>query len=752
MPASLHLTNGSGQYSETLSIPLSVIRRAAELGFSKFTFERTWSSEVTNSATSSVSFTTALDSAASLEITGIRLYFENQQPKITVKRNQRLQAFADIRVIGRGVLNCYFEVDGNLFSRVVKHVDHAREQTLTIETPDATPLRTFDEGDHRVRLVVNQPRLDIDFPIAIFHVMTESRLSIILIDPDDHAKGDLSTVKFRWSRPRPDLLYRIEFASTSQGDPIFSAEVKNTEYSIPKPILMMKMTNGQDIYWRVKGFDKEGKPSGESEERRFIALKTDQQFLAKPGLKQIPPVAPKQPESQKSDKPLTPAQKMPPPAPPEYSASTISIKVTSPDASSILKPGSKFSIKWKGEGEMDTKVKVILYPEGQPHLADAGQATVITKSTTNNGMFDWDIPSLSRIGKYVIRVQTTDNVVKGDSAAFAIKESEPLQFTQLKAPTAPDIIIISPSNPGEYIPEEATYYIRWDWPNVNEFWGWRRCTISLMEGTGPWATGKPLLYEGSISNYGFVFDWWVEPGKYGKSGECYIGIECCAPSPGKPDVCFYGKSTHFYIHPKNPQDPPGAVNPKAFFPTPAKAAFKIKSIQYGSNMWGCPNPPNPDLSYCVTSVSVIVKADTDSQFKLGDGQWGHPDFGALAIKCLIGNPLVSENTQGPKYMYWKTIWDDTYSIKGGGGSKRLKYDASKIYQPGDELELRIDFNPALKVQGVNYGNAKDYPEITIDLFGYSAWGWKAETKDTKTTNIITNNLVDLPGGGTFTGN
>lgn len=267
------LTNGAGKVVESISIPAAIIRKAWELGVLKFFYYRTFASDLTKSANSQITFSITKDAVSPLEITGIRLYFDNKRPKITVKRNQKgLKAFAEIQFKGAGVLNSHFEVDRQFHSRIVKYVNSKQKRTVIFETPAVPPLRTFDEGAHRVRLVINQPKMEIAIPEIIYYVVAVSQLSVVLDAPENRAEIDPSKQTFSWSKPKQNLVYRIEFSFKSGGPPAFSAETDKNEYNIPKVLVKSKIPPGAEIFWRVKAFDKKGSLTGISEERSFISM------------------------------------------------------------------------------------------------------------------------------------------------------------------------------------------------------------------------------------------------------------------------------------------------------------------------------------------------------------------------------------------------------------------------------------------------------------------------------------------------
>ncbi len=273
---STNLTNGSGTVSETLIIPIRVIRQAEQLGINRFEFRRQFDlfSLVGLCATfnSSVQITLTSEAAAEFKITRIQLYFENHRAEITVKRNQpALRAFADIRFTGSGLLRGHWEVDGNRFSAdVVQHLVYGRN--VTIESPDIPALPTFVTGTHIIKFVITSPSMDLPIPEAIYFVTAEEfgkKFSINLVSPKDRSEIDYSPPTFKWEGGGQKVTYLIEFLEDGNGKPIFSAYSKRFDYNLPVSVLNSIFSPGKSYFWRVKGFDAENNVIRESPLFRF---------------------------------------------------------------------------------------------------------------------------------------------------------------------------------------------------------------------------------------------------------------------------------------------------------------------------------------------------------------------------------------------------------------------------------------------------------------------------------------------------
>jgi len=108
---------------------------------------------------------------AGLKIERMSIYFNNDRPEITIKRNYPLKAFVEIEHTGDGLLVGHWEVDGEFLANVNMTVSSGYR--LVIESPDIPQIPTFVSGTHRVRLVITNPSLGISFPTAIYFVTAD---------------------------------------------------------------------------------------------------------------------------------------------------------------------------------------------------------------------------------------------------------------------------------------------------------------------------------------------------------------------------------------------------------------------------------------------------------------------------------------------------------------------------------------------------------------------------------------------------
>ncbi|MFQ5901284.1 MAG: S8 family serine peptidase [Thermodesulfobacteriota bacterium] len=265
-PLNVTITNGSGSRSEALTIPVSIIKRAENLGYSSVTYSRTFSN-ATLSVTAQTQIIVTTGVAADFAIKSLRLYFNNNRAEITIKRNlPSLKAFADISFAGSGLLQGYWEVDGRIISNVQRNLVYGR--TLTIVTPDVPPLPAFSTGTHRVKFVITNPQQEITLPEAIYFVTPEEFageiLPIELTFPQDISEIDYSLVTFRWKGKDQTDTYLLEFLEEGEEKPIFSAYTTKTDYTLPESVLKSIFSPGIRYIWRVKGFDTVNNIIGES--------------------------------------------------------------------------------------------------------------------------------------------------------------------------------------------------------------------------------------------------------------------------------------------------------------------------------------------------------------------------------------------------------------------------------------------------------------------------------------------------------
>lgn len=276
-PLTVTIQNGSGRVSEVINVPVRVIERTLQRGTNRFIYVRTFTGpNITLTATVNLNITT--EAGADFDIKRIELYFENRRAETTVERNYPdLKAFADIRFVGSGLLQGYWEVDGRILSYVNQHLTFGR--SVTLQTPEIPPLPTFDTGTHIVRFVITAPVTEIPLPSILYFVtpaeFKAKPVSIRLIAPKNESVIEYLPVKFEWEKINKTALFLIQFFDDLNSNPIFSAYAKDAFYSLPELVLKSIFSPGQKYYWKVKGFDAENNIIGESTVWNFSFKKLD---------------------------------------------------------------------------------------------------------------------------------------------------------------------------------------------------------------------------------------------------------------------------------------------------------------------------------------------------------------------------------------------------------------------------------------------------------------------------------------------
>ena len=264
-PLTATITNGAGNVSEVLNVPVAISQRAEQAGTSRIIYTRTFTNG-TLSVDAQTEIIVTSGAASDFKITRLQLYFENQRAEITVKRNQPLlKAFADIRLSGSGLLTGYWEVDGRVLQYVNRHLVYGN--SITLVSPNVPSLPTFSPGTHIVRFVITQPSEDIPVPEAIYFVTAEESEEVRMIGltmPEDNTEITYSPITFDWQNVKWATTYLIVFSGQNDEKPIFSAYTKDPSYRIPPFILNSLFMPEGAYHWRVKGYDAAGDIIGES--------------------------------------------------------------------------------------------------------------------------------------------------------------------------------------------------------------------------------------------------------------------------------------------------------------------------------------------------------------------------------------------------------------------------------------------------------------------------------------------------------
>jgi len=201
----------------------------------------------------------------------ITLYFNNNRPETTVDRNTKnLQAFADIRYSGTGLLEGDWKVDGRVIGHISQHVVGNR-RTVTIRTPEGSPLPTFTEGTHIVQFILTSPRIAFSLPSIVYFVTPkEAPFEIKLIFPTDNSSVPSAGAVFSWEPMKKPGQYLIGFYAGPAEKPVFSAITKDASYTIPEAVLKTVFSPGKKYFWKVTGYEEGSSVTGESTAQKFV--------------------------------------------------------------------------------------------------------------------------------------------------------------------------------------------------------------------------------------------------------------------------------------------------------------------------------------------------------------------------------------------------------------------------------------------------------------------------------------------------
>jgi subtilisin family serine protease len=266
----IQIRNGKGRTSESLNVPVAISRRAEQADTNRVQYVRTFSSQFL-SASVQVEFLITTEAGAEFRITRIELYFKNQRPEITIKRNQAPpKLYAEIQYVGSGLLRGYWEVDGRLLSRIDRHLVYSSQ--AVIELPDAPPLPTFQPGAHIVSLVVEDPGENITPPQAVYYVEARSTKKITEIqlnEPADKAEVPFGPILFSWESRAGLETYHVVFQKQDQVKPSFSAYTRESSYRLPESVVKRHFDANDSYSWQVQGYDKDRQLAGHSKTRAF---------------------------------------------------------------------------------------------------------------------------------------------------------------------------------------------------------------------------------------------------------------------------------------------------------------------------------------------------------------------------------------------------------------------------------------------------------------------------------------------------
>jgi len=94
--------------------------------------------------------------------------------------------------------------------------------------------------------------------------------------------------------------------------------------------------------------------------------------------------------------------------------------------------GSSLNTRWNRKSRKGARVKILLYPGNKSCLAKVDRGTWVSRNTPNNGHFSIPLARINQSGRFVVRVQTTDNLSYGDSNSFILTHSTKVKLQKGK--------------------------------------------------------------------------------------------------------------------------------------------------------------------------------------------------------------------------------------------------------------------------------------------------------------------------------
>lgn len=264
---SVSLNAGSGSVAETVTVPASVVQQAREIGASDLQYRRSFSYNGANAAETSIRLNPMQKALGLLRVRKLRLFFDNKRPEITVKRfTTGLRATAEITYEGSGQIMAYWEVDGRVIAHENLNLIYG-QRSIDLKSPQTPALPTFGQGTHRVRLIITNPSMDIDWPVALYYVETAKAAKVVpiaKIQPPCGSHRTYAPVGFSWGAVEGAKLYVLDFLKQEDDQPFFSAQIKQPAYNLPSVLLEKYFKPGASYVWRVRALDAQGAVAGES--------------------------------------------------------------------------------------------------------------------------------------------------------------------------------------------------------------------------------------------------------------------------------------------------------------------------------------------------------------------------------------------------------------------------------------------------------------------------------------------------------
>ncbi len=106
-----------------------------------------------------------------LSIQRVELNFARGQSSITVKKGNKIEAVAQIKYQGTGVLSASWMVDDLIVEQLNLSLSHG--SLLTLSPKPSTQIASFNPGQHYLRLQINHPKVDFKQPKLSFFIVSQ---------------------------------------------------------------------------------------------------------------------------------------------------------------------------------------------------------------------------------------------------------------------------------------------------------------------------------------------------------------------------------------------------------------------------------------------------------------------------------------------------------------------------------------------------------------------------------------------------
>lgn len=283
----------SVEFSESLTIPRSVLVRARQSGASRVIASRRFSD---GSASFSANYLIPMGSSNQFQITRVDLYFTAGIRNKVVNKDANLRAVVDINYIGTGQLRGVWEwapvQPGGVplfrplpaamkrLTEPDKDADYYKPRdTLTVVREYLTSFKrvslrspllpTNNKGSYLLRLRIDSPKVGFTLPVVQYFVnmkpddvnQAKSAIPLLMLNPP-LGQDAMASTNFKWSRIPDTNVYRFEIYLDEEmsTDMVTAALVKNENTSLQlTPLVYSHLVSGKTYWFRVVSLDNEGR-------------------------------------------------------------------------------------------------------------------------------------------------------------------------------------------------------------------------------------------------------------------------------------------------------------------------------------------------------------------------------------------------------------------------------------------------------------------------------------------------------------